>query len=501
MVEKKLIEKKKQKVLKGPKGRIVAVNGQVAEVAFRESDQPKLHDVLLVPGVEEGLLEVMTSKKPLVFYCLVLRGSKQLVRGMEVVNTQHELMIPVGRGVLGRAFDVFADPHDGKGPLSDAEMRPLYEPMARTLAHISGSRKVMETGIKPIDFFTPLVVGGKAAFVGGAGIGKTVLLTELVNRIVVQKHLENTMAVFSAVGERSREAEELYQNFIKAKVLSFTSLILGQMGENPAVRFRTAYAGASIAEYFREKMGSNVLYFMDNIYRFAQAGHELSMVMNSIPSEDGYQPTLSSEMASLLERLISTDKGTISSFMALFVPSDDMTDSAVRSILPYVDTMVVLSREVFQSGRFPAIDLLKSTSAALNPLMIGIDHYNTYIRAKMVLEEASNLERIVSLVGEAELSPENRLIYARSQLVISYMAQDLFVSAEETGAEAEFVEMNETAQVVKDILEGKHDQLDPDDLRYIGSIDNLEERLAKKKSQESSERERQPEPEKAQAAP
>ncbi len=476
------MEKKKQKVLKGPKGRIVAVNGQVAEVAFRESDQPKIHDVLLVPDKEEVLMEVAMSKKPLVFYCLVLRGSNLLTRGMEVVNTQKEMMIPVGQGVLGRAFDVFSDPHDEKGPIDDAENRPLYEPMARSLSHISGSRKIMETGIKALDFFTPLVVGGKAAFVGGAGIGKTVLLTELVNRIVVQKHLENTVAVFSAVGERSREAEELYQNFISTKVLPFTSLILGQMGENPAVRFRTAYAGATIAENFREKNGSNVLYFMDNIYRFAQAGHELSMVMSAIPSEDGYQPTLSSEMSSLLERLISTDKGTISSFMALFVPSDDITDSAVRSILPYMDTMVVLSRDVFQSGRFPAIDLLKSTSAALNPLMIGIDHYNTFIRAKLALEEASGLERIVSLVGESELSPENRLIYSRSQLVISFMAQDLFVSVEETGGTAEFVPMKETAEAVKDILDGKYDQLDPDDLRYIGGIENVEEKMATRKT-------------------
>lgn len=457
-------------------GRVVAARGQVAEVEFPQANQPEIHDLLILPDDKSVRLEVVMSKSPRIFYCLVLRGHEKLQRDMSVVNTHEQLMIPVGLSVLGRAFDIFAEVHDGGKPLPKSEVRSLFDTAKQAEnvdTAVSSQQEVMETGIKVIDFFTPLLLGGKAALVGGAGIGKTVILMELVNRMVIQKQRANALAVFSGVGERSREAEELYSNFKKAQVLPYTTLILAQMGENPAVRFRTAYAGATLAEYFRDAHKSDVLFFMDNTYRFAQAGHELSIMMNAIPSEDGYQPTLASEIAELQERLVSTERGTITSFMALFVPSDDLTDSAVRSILPYLDTMIVLSRDIFQSGRFPAVDLLTSTSAAISPMIVGLNHYNAYVEAKQILEEAAGLERIVSLVGEDELSPEKRLMYIRAQLIINYMTQSLFVIEEETGQQASYVPLTETIEVIKDILDGKYDAVESGKFRFLDKVSDL----------------------------
>jgi len=465
-------------------GRVIAAHGQVAEVELNETTHVSLHDILATDDTDQAaLLEVVMSKSAGVFYCLVLRGAEQLQRGQAVTNTREQLSVPVGPKVLGRAFDIFSAVHDPGPPLKQTDRRPLFTPAARDLNKVVSPHAFMETGIKAIDFFTPLLVGGKTALVGGAGVGKTVILTELVNRLVVQQPQADNVAVFSAVGERSREAQELYYNLAQAKVLPYTCLILGQMGANPAVRFRTAYAGATLAEYWRDQPHHNVMFFMDNIYRFVQAGHELSMVMNAIPSQDGYQPTLSSEMAALQERLISTQDGTISSFMALFVPSDDLTDSGVRSITPYLDTTIILSREIYQTGSFPAIDLLASTSAALSPNLIGFDHYNTYLRAKQTLEKSSTLDRIVSLVGVTELSPANRQTYLRAQLIQNYMTQDLFVIAEETGRPAAFVPVQDTVQTVKDILAGQYDSVPPADLRFLNSVKHLAEQLGRQNQQ------------------
>jgi len=459
-------------------GTIVSVKGQVVEVSFSGAhNRPSSHDILVIEDNPEIQLEAVMSSTPTSFYCLLLTPGVHLSRAMRVINTKKPLMIPVGDAVLGRAMDIFGKAHDGHGEIDRKEVQPIFKAVTSNLNTIKPPSDVLETGIKSIDFFSPIMKGGKVALIGGAGIGKTVILTELVNRLVVQQEKqENTVAVFAAVGERSREAHELYQILTKAKVLPYTSLILGQMGESPSVRFRTAFAGVTLAEHFRDEHHKDVLFFMDNIYRFAQAGHELSTLMNVIPSEDGYQPTLPTEMAALQERLVSTDKGTVTSFLALYVPSDDMTDYAVRSVFPFLDTMIVLSRDVFQSGRFPAIDVLTSTSAALNPLEIGFAHYSTYIQAKRVMEEAVTLDRMVSLIGESELSPENRLVYLRSQLIFAYISQDLFISEAETGHAASFVPLSETIQVIDDILEGKFDNVAPDDLRFIGSIENYKQK-------------------------
>lgn len=458
-------------------GVIQSVIGHIATVSF-PADHPRVHDVLKTQSNPRAFLEVVSSANDTnSFFCLVLSPHARLARGMNIINTHEQLMIPVGPEIMGRAFDIFGNPHDGKGELKNRSSRPLFSEKLNDLTDTSTKVQRIETGIKAIDFFVPLLKGGKVGFVGGAGIGKTVLLTEMINRLVIiSKKNANSVAIFSAVGERTREAQELYEKLDRGGVLGKTIIVLGQMGENPAIRFRTAYAGIALAEYFRDEQQKDVFFFMDNLYRFAQAGQELSTMMSTIPSEDGYQATLTSEMAAIQERIVSTSSASITSFFALFVPSDDMTDFAIRSAFPYLDTIVVLSREIFQEGRFPAIDLLESQSKALTPDIVGEKHYKTYIAVKKVLEQAANIERIVSLVGTSELSPENHRIYMRAKLMTNYVTQDLFISQAETGHQAEIVPFSETVDTMQAILEGAYDSVNPDDLMYIGSIKNLKKR-------------------------
>lgn len=456
-------------------GIISAVQGQVARVVF-SSHRPGRHDILTVENRPEIKLEVISSVSSDEFFCLILNPDHKLSRGCKVINTGKSLMIPVGEEVLGRVFDIFAAPHDSHDPVTSKNHKPLFSLRNQQLNNIKTPEELIETGIKAIDFFTPVLKGGRTAFVGGAGVGKTVILTAIINRLVVQAHekaKEKVVAVYSAVGERSREAQELRDQLETAKALRLSSIVMGQMGENPALRFRTAYAGATIAEHFRDQLNTNVLFFMDNIYRFAQAGHELATLMGEIPSEDGYQPTLASEMAELNERLISTNNASITSFLAVFVPSDDLTDYGVRSVFPYLDSMIILSREVYQAGILPAIDLLNSSSGALNPLTIGEKHYKTYIQAKQVLEKATDLKRIVSLVGEGELSQENQMVYRRARLITNFMTQDLFIGSMRTDHIGEYVKREETIDAVSAILEGKYDEVSPDDMMFIGSIKNI----------------------------
>lgn len=449
-------------------GFILEITGSIAEVSF-SSNVPKRLDIITTKTESPAVLEVISSASPRSVYCLILEPGDRLTRGQAVHVTGQPLQIPVGKAVLGRAIDIFATPHDGGPTLPDNPRRPLSNSKRRDLREIVAPTKVMETGIKAVDFFTPLLRGGKAALVGGAGVGKTVILTQLAKRLVInpQRRSKTGVAVFSAVGERSREAQELHSDLAESGVLPTTTLILGQMGESPAVRFRTAYAGATVAEYFRDEEKTDVLYYMDNLYRFAQAGHELATITKTIPSEDGYQATLTSEMASLNERLHSTTKASVSSFMAMYVPSDDFTDAGVRAAFPFLDTTIILSRDIFQSGRYPAIDLTKSNSGALTPTIVGNTHYLTYIESKRILERSSELERISSLVGVDELSSDNQKLFKRSRLITNYMTQDLYLSAKETGHPDVSIPLKRTIQVVKAITDGKLDDVDPEKLRYI----------------------------------
>jgi F-type H+-transporting ATPase subunit beta len=456
------------------RGTVVAVRGQVVEVEFNDR-KPYIHDILLSEQHPEVRLEAYSSSSASKFYCLGLSGVHKITRGASLYNSGDSLAIPVGMGVLGRAMDLFGQAHDGRGDISFQEKKAIFFYKQLELSSITAPTQILPTGIKAIDFFTPIYQGGKVGLFGGAGVGKTILLTELINNILIlNKGNEETLAVFNAVGERSREAQELYsQMYRSTEAFKWLTLILGQMGENPAVRSRTAYAGVTLAEHFRDVAKKNVLFLMDNVYRFAQAGHELSIMMNSIPSEDGYQPTLTSEMGNLHERLVSTKDGHITSIEAIFVPSDDMTDYGVSSVFPYLNTFVILSRSIYQQGRLPAIDLLASNSAAMNPDTISQTHYDTYIKSKEVLEQASKLERIVSLVGFTELSLPDQLIYKRANLIKNYMTQSFHTTANQTGRQGTYVELDRVVTDVADILSGKYDAVEPQKFLYIGDLSQL----------------------------
>jgi len=456
-------------------GKIISIRGQIIEAEFLEA-KPKLYDVLVAKDDPEIKMEVYTSASPTSFYCLALSNVNQLYHGAVVQSTGQPIRIPVGKAMLGRVIDTLGAPQDGLGAITVKEFMPI---IAKDLsfANTSIPKEILETGIKVIDFFTPIIKGGKVGLFGGAGVGKTVLLSEIIHNIVVL-HPEKNVSVFAGVGERTREGQELYETLKDSKVMQGVSLVYGSMGENPALRFRTAYTGVTLAEYFRDTMGKDVLFFIDNIFRFAQSGYELSTLMNALPSEGGYQATLTSEMASLHERLVSTAKNAITSFEAIYVPADDLTDSGVQAVFPYLDSGIILSRQIYQEGRFPAVDFLSSTSSALNPDTVGELHYQTAIDAQALLKKALSLERIVSLIGESELSVEDQVVYNRSKLLKNYMTQTFTVVETQTERKGVHVAVSDTVANVKAILEGKLDKLKPEDLLFVGTLKDIEAKLS-----------------------
>lgn len=459
------------------KGWVVSVIGQIAEVEFT-GELPAIHDLLIMEDDPAVKMEVYSSSGENSFYCFIYSHTKNLKKGKAVLGTGSSITIPAGAGVLGRVMNLFGQAQDEGGEIkAEKQVNILHKSV--DFNKIVAPEKILETGIKAVDFFSPLYKGGKIGLFGGAGVGKTVLLTELIHNIVVLDNLKKgksdkdkfkSVSVFAGVGERIREGHELYLTLKESGVLPYTSLIYGQMGENPTVRFRTAAAGVSLCEDFRDHSEMDVLFFLDNIFRFAQAGYELSTMMNTIPSEGGYQATLASEIASFHERLVSTDQGSITTFESVYVPADDITDAAVQAVFPYLDAVVVLSRNVYQEGRFPAIDILSSGSAALSPLVVGDLHYQTVIEAQNLLKKAATLDRIVALIGQDELSPADQLVYERARLVKAYMSQSFFVTEDQTGKKGEFVPLKQTVQDTRDLLDGKYDSRPAESLLYIGSL-------------------------------
>lgn len=449
------------------KGTVIAVLGQVAEIEFTQNP-PIIHDVVKVEGNEAIELEVWSSATPTSFYCILLSPQSRLKRGMTVVGTGESIKIPVGNQILGRSMDIFGLPQDGKQKFDLSVNKAIFS-KELSFDEVVAPTQVLETGIKAIDFFASLLKGGKAGIFGGAGVGKTILLTEIIHNVVVLNRTKS-VSVFTGVGERIREGHELYETLLESKVLPQVVLIVGQMGENPAIRFRTALGGVTIAEYFRDEEQKDVLFFIDNIFRFAQAGYELATLMNTLPGEGGYQATLTSEMGRFHERLVSTQKGSITTIEAVYVPSDDTADPAVQSIFPYLDSSIILSRNIYQEGRFPAMDVLNSTSSALNPKTVGDLHYKVLLESQSILKKALSLERIVSLIGEAELNPADQLVYKRAQLLKSYMTQSFFVTEAQTGRPGKFVKLSDTVNDVNDLVHGKYDQLAPEKLMFIGKL-------------------------------
>ncbi|KKQ51418.1 MAG: ATP synthase subunit beta [Candidatus Woesebacteria bacterium GW2011_GWB1_39_10b] len=447
-------------------GTILGVRGQVVEVQFNHR-KPAINDVLTLADNPEIKLEVYSSSGSNSFYCLALSATNSLYRGLKVVNSQSQLLFPVGRQLLGRVVDIFGSPLDERGVIKVEEYIPIH--LRIVGRRVSTKIEILETGIKAIDLFAPLIKGGKMGLFGGAGVGKTILLTEILHNIVGRAK-ETSVSVFAGIGERSREGLELYEALKKSGVMESSSLIFGPMGENPAIRFLSAFSAATLAEYFRDALKKDVLFFIDNVYRFAQAGNELSTLTRNLPSEDGYQATLESEMANFHERLMATDANAITTIEAIYVPADDLLDHGVQSIFPYLDSTVVLSRSLYQEGIMPAIDILATTSNSLHPNIVGDYHYEVVIKAKSFLKQAESLERIVSLVGESELSGEDQLSYKRARKIKNFLTQRFFVAAAQSGKEGKFVALKTALEDLNGIIEGKFDHIASEKFMFTGSV-------------------------------
>ena len=449
-------------------GTVKSIRGNIVVVEFLD-EKPAIYEILVLEDAPHVKLEVYASASSHTFYCLSLTSTHGLARGRQVLATGKLIQFPTGKSMLGRAVNAFGEPVDGKGPIDQKDFAFVYR--KKVGEDFDFSRKILPTGIKVIDMFTPLISGGKMGLFGGAGVGKTILLTETLNNIV-GKAGGKAVSVFAGIGERTREALELYEALDKSGSLALSSLVFGPMGESPAARFLSAFSALTLAEYFRDA-GFDVLFFADNVFRFAQSGQELSTLTRNLPSEDGYQPTLASEMADFHERLASKPDAVLTSIEAIYVPADDLLDAGVQAIFPYLDSTVVLSRAVYQQGILPAVDILASSSSALGVELVGKLHYDTALAAKSLLKEAASLERIVSLVGEAELSPEDRSRYARAKKLTNFMSQRFFVASSQKGEGGVFVPPDVTVQDVKDILDGKYDNFNEDQFLFIGSASEL----------------------------
>lgn len=448
-------------------GVVISIKGQVAEVEFRGA-KPAIYSMAVAQNDPDIKLVVYMSSGPSRFYCLALSPIKKLFRGAKIADTGKKIAIAVGDKLLGRAVNMFALPVDGLGEIAAPDVKEIFSPPP-SYGELSTKKAVLELGIKVIDFFSPLLSGGKIGIFGGAGVGKTVLLTEIIHNVVISDPKNKSISVFAGIGERVREGQELYDALKAGGVLPSVSLVYGQMAENPAIRYLTAYTATTITEYFRDKLEKNVLVFADNVFRYAQAGNELSMLMSSIPSEDGYQSTLDSEMAAIHERIVSTKKAGVTMVEAIYVPNDDFTDQGIQAIFPYLDSVIILSRNIYQQGILPSVDILASGySSALNPETVGPRHFELAISAQSVLKKAVSLERIVSLVGESELSNEDQLLYKRAKKLQNYMTQSFSVIEKQTGVAGKSVPLSTTVKDVEDILTGVYDDAKEEDFMFIG---------------------------------
>jgi len=458
-------------VRNGKVGKILSVRGTIAIVEFAGSYKPDIHNILRLQKDLNTKFLVMKSHEDDSFYCLILSDTTRARRGSQVVDTEKKISVAIGEGTLGRVINMFGEPTDGLGNLLSTESYPVFSPPL-DYEKINPAQQLLETGVKVIDLFAPLVKGGKVGLFGGSGVGKTMLLTEILHNVVGREE-ENNVSVFCGVGERTREGHELFEELKDRDVLNLTSLIFGTMGEAAAFRYLTAYSGVTLAEYYRDKKRKNVLFFIDNMFRFAQAGNELSLLMNNIPSEDGYQPTLISEVSAVHERLVSNHDNSITTIEAVYLPSDDVLDQAAQAIFGNLDSSIVLSRDVYREGRLPAVDIIRSESSLLNPESVTEKHYNIALKAKALLKQAELLERIVSLVGESELSEEDRTIYERSKKLKNYMTQSFFVAQNQTGRKGYYVPLETTVADVEGIISGVYDAVAEEKFLFVGAARKL----------------------------
>lgn len=445
-------------------GRVIQVQGQIARIRIESETMPINNEILTSIEDQTVKMEVYYQTR-LTADCLVLSSPQKIYRGMKIYGLGTNLKIPTSEELLGRVINLFGEAQDGGISLAQSKNSSIYG-KTPSLSTLKSNLEVLETGIKVIDFMTPFLRGGKIGFIGGAGVGKTILITELMHNITI-KH--QGVSVFAGVGERIREGQELHQRLRESKVLSSTTLVLGQMNENAAVRFRVALAAATIAEYFRDSQ-KDVLFFIDNMYRFVQAGNEVSTLLGTIPSEQAYQATLQTEISTLEDRLISTQNGSITSVQTVYVPSDELADPGVSAIMSFLDTSIVLSRSVAQKGIYPPIDIFESSNSSLSKSVIGSDHSQVLQEVEQMLDIYKRLSHIVAIIGESELSNDDRLLYSRTLKIINYFSQPFFVTELQTSRKGVFVPRQTTVEDIKLIISGQLDQITPEKFLYIGSL-------------------------------
>lgn len=452
------------------KGKIIAIRGVVVDIEFEEDKTPKVYDALIVNDNKNKLIfEVEAVLEPGRVRTVAMGNVYGLKRGTIVFNTGKPIQVPVGDKTQGRIFNVLGEPVDELGDVKTKEYASIHNPAPKITSQ-SVKEEVFETGIKVIDLIAPFIKGGKVAIFGGAGVGKTVLIQEMIHNVAKKHH---GVSVFAGVGERTREGNDLYHEMIETKVIGSTTLVFGQMNEPPGNRLRVALTGVTMAEYFRDKKNMDVLLFIDNIFRFAQAGGEVSALLGRIPSAVGYQPTLSSEMSALQERITSTNKGSITSIQAVYVPADDYTDPAPVATFSHLDASITLERSLAEQALYPAIDPLTSSSRALDPDIVEPLHYQTARDVLKTLQRYKDLQDIIAILGIEELSETDKLVVSRARKIQRFLTQPMFVAEPFTGRQGKYVSIPETVKGFREILDGKHDNKNEMSFYMIGGIDEV----------------------------
>ena len=458
------------------KGIIHQIIGPVIDIKFQPEEMPELLNAIDIDFKERRVVaEVAQHVGDDVVRCVALSSTDGLTRGMEAVDTGGPISVPVGPEVLGRLFNVIGETIDEKGPV-ETELKHSIHRQAPSFEEQDTTSQIFETGIKVIDLIAPYTRGGKVGLFGGAGVGKTVLIQELINNIAKE---HGGISVFAGVGERTREGNDLYYEMIESGVINRTAMVFGQMNEPPGARMRVALSGLTMAEYFRDVEGQDVLLFIDNIFRFTQAGSEVSALLGRVPSAVGYQPTLATEMGALQERITSTKKGSITSVQAIYVPADDLTDPAPATTFAHLDATTVLSRAITELGIYPAVDPLESTSRIMDPLILGEEHYNTARGVQEVLQKYKDLQDIIAILGLDELSDSDKLVVARARKIQRFLSQPFSVAEQFTGTPGKYLPLKETVRGFKEILEGKHDEIPESLFMLAGGIEEVVERFEK----------------------
>ena len=462
-------------------GKIVQVIGPVVDVAFEEGKLPSILNAITItnPAINDQednlIVEVALHLGDNVVRCIAMDITDGLVRGMNAKDTGAPIMVPVGKECLGRILNVVGRPVDGLGPINAQTKMPIHR-LSPTFLEQDTSVHVLETGVKVIDLLVPFPRGGKMGMFGGAGVGKTVVMMEMIHNIAMH---HGGISVFAGVGERTREGNDLYREMLESGVIKQAALIYGQMTEPPGARARVALTGLAAAEYFRDVEGQDVLLFVDNIFRFTQAGSEVSALLGRMPSAVGYQPTLATDLGELQERITSTTKGSITAVQCVYVPADDLTDPAPATTFAHLDGTVVLSRPIAELGIYPAVDPLDSTSRILDPNVLGEEHYQVARQVQVTLQKYKDLQDIIAILGMDELSEDDKLTVSRARKIQRFLSQPFFVAAQFTGTEGKFVSVADTVRGFKEILEGKHDDLPEQAFYMVGGIEEAVEKARK----------------------